>query len=158
MSHSMARREQERKLKEDLLAKVASIKDEGEQVEAAAKVEEDMIRQKAEDDLKKYMEDISKLEKEISELKLKSASSEIAALRRSIEGKGSQGASGSGGLKRDRECVMCLSEEKSVVFVPCAHQVLCAKCNEIHKREGMKDCPSCRTPIQQRIQARFSRP
>ncbi|KAF2314915.1 hypothetical protein GH714_037162 [Hevea brasiliensis] len=119
-----ARREQERKLKEDLLAKVASIKDEGEQVEAAAK----------------------------------SASSEIAALRRSIEGKGSQGASGSGGLKRDRECVMCLSEEKSVVFVPCAHQVLCAKCNEIHKREGMKDCPSCRTPIQQRIQARFSRP
>ncbi|XP_021681375.2 putative E3 ubiquitin-protein ligase RF298 [Hevea brasiliensis] len=175
-----ARWEQQRLLKEKLLAEAVSIKDEREQLEAAAKAEEDMVRQKAENDLKKYMEDISKLEKQISELNLKTDASKIAALRWSIDGnkcqgddltiKGSQdsnifnkevkiqGTFGSGGLKRDRECVMCLSEEKSVVFLPCAHQVLCKECNELHKKEGMKDCPSCRSPIQQRIPARFAHP
>lgn len=166
-------------LNEKLLAEAASIRNEREQLEAAAKAEEDIIRQKAEEDLKKYMENISKLEKEISKLRLTSDASKIAALRRSVDGnyggtsiqsmKGSQDSNvlrkadfqetcGSGGLKRDRECVMCLSEEKCVVFLPCAHQVLCTKCNEIHGKQGMKDCPSCRTPIQRRIAARFARP
>lgn len=61
------------------------------------------------------------------------------------------------GVKRERECVMCLSEEMSVVFLPCAHQVVCAMCNESHEKEGMKECPSCRTAIQQRISVRFAR-
>ncbi|KAL0302939.1 UNVERIFIED_CONTAM: putative E3 ubiquitin-protein ligase [Sesamum radiatum] len=52
-----------------------------------------------------------------------------------------------GGVKRERECVMCLSEEMSVVFLPCAHQVVCTTCNELHEKQGMKDCPSCRSPI-----------
>ncbi|KAF5206851.1 Ring type e3 ligase [Thalictrum thalictroides] len=60
-----------------------------------------------------------------------------------------------GHLKRERECVMCLTEEMSVVFLPCAHQVVCTNCNKLHEKQGMKDCPSCRTPIQQRICARF---
>ncbi|TYJ09297.1 hypothetical protein E1A91_A11G131700v1 [Gossypium mustelinum] len=34
---------------------------------------------------------------------------------------------GSRGLKWERECVMCLSKEKIVVFLPCAHQVLCQR-------------------------------
>ncbi|KAG8663439.1 hypothetical protein MANES_01G211400v8 [Manihot esculenta] len=178
-NHFEARWEQERMLNEKLLAEAASIRNEREQLEAAAKAGEDIIRQKAEEDLKKYMENISKLEKEISKLRLTSDASKIAALRRSVDGnyggtsiqsmKGSQDSNvlrkadfqetcGSGGLKRDRECVMCLSEEKCVVFLPCAHQVLCTKCNEIHGKQGMKDCPSCRTPIQRRIAARFARP
>lgn len=45
-----------------------------------------MIKQKAENDMKKYMEDVSKLEKQISELKLKTDASKIAALGRSIDG------------------------------------------------------------------------
>lgn len=61
-----------------------------------------------------------------------------------------------GSLRREQECVMCLSEEMSVVFLPCAHQVVCPECNELHEKQGMKDCPSCRTPIQQRIHARFA--
>nr|GLL41961.1 putative E3 ubiquitin-protein ligase RF298 [Ipomoea trifida] len=40
-------------------------------------------------------------------------------------------------------------------FLPCAHQVLCKDCNTLHENQGMKDCPSCRTPIVQRIHARF---
>lgn len=59
------------------------------------------------------------------------------------------------GLKPQRECVMCLSEEMAVLFFPCAHQVLCEECNVLHEKKGMKECPSCRTPIQARVKVRF---
>ncbi|KAL8047795.1 hypothetical protein ABFX02_07G023300 [Erythranthe guttata] len=59
-------------------------------------------------------------------------------------------------VKRERECVMCLSEEMSVVFLPCAHQVVCTVCNELHEKQGMKDCPSCRGPIQRRVCVRYA--
>ncbi|GFP98618.1 putative E3 ubiquitin-protein ligase rf298 [Phtheirospermum japonicum] len=52
---------------------------------------------------------------------------------------------------------MCLSEEMSVVFLPCAHQVVCTTCNELHEKQGMKDCPSCRGPIQRRVCVRYAR-
>lgn len=68
-----------------MFAEAVSTKDEREQLEVAAKIE-DMIKQKAENDMKKYMEDVSKLEKQISELKLKTDASKIAALGRSIDG------------------------------------------------------------------------
>lgn len=170
--------------KEKLLAQAASIRKEREQLEARAKVEEDMIRKKATTDMQKYEEDIAKLEKELAELKLKSESEKIAALRRGIDGRNDscsrnhkttpiakkkgksnvcqmmesfQNNLGDGSLRREQECVMCLSEEMSVVFLPCAHQVVCAKCNQLHEKQGMQDCPSCRTPIKRRIQARFAR-
>lgn len=167
--------------KEKLLAQSASIRKEREQLEAAAKAKEDMIKQKAVHDMKRHMEDMKKLENELSVLKFESDALRLAALTRGIDGnygitnskganlgmKGYQepnackvanegGNAWTGGLMRDRECAMCLSEEMSVVFLPCAHQVLCPNCNEIHEKQGMKDCPSCRTPIQRRIPARFA--
>eukprot|EP01018_Ginkgo_biloba_P020666 Gb_03662 [translate_table: standard] len=51
----------------------------------------------------------------------------------------------------DRECVMCRNEEVSVVFLPCAQQVVCVKCNDLYEKQRWKDCPSCRIPIQQRV-------
>ncbi|KAG6428243.1 hypothetical protein SASPL_112494 [Salvia splendens] len=54
-------------------------------------------------------------------------------------------------VKPERECIVCLSNEIAVVFIPCAHQVLCAQCNLIHEKQGMTDCPSCRTAIQKRV-------
>ncbi|KAL6271716.1 hypothetical protein ACE6H2_028627 [Prunus campanulata] len=170
---------------EKLLAHANSIRNEREQREALAKVEEDRIKQKAENDMQKYMEDIKELESKLSEFQLKSDSSRIAALRRGAAGsfggclsdrktvmatKGTQNFTsikrvmnsedyfGTGSLRQDRECVMCLSEEMSVVFLPCAHQVVCAKCNELHKKQGMEDCPSCRTPIQRRINVQYAHP
>lgn len=144
-----------------------------------------MIRLTAENDLLKYKDDIRKLESDISQLRLKSDSSKIAALRwgtdgsyasRTMDGKYNpaikssnqisytnetaqdfQDSLGTGNLKREWECVMCLTEEMSVVFLPCAHQVVCVKCNELHEKQGMKDCPSCRTPIQRRICVRYAR-
>ncbi|XP_047327916.1 putative E3 ubiquitin-protein ligase RF298 [Impatiens glandulifera] len=53
-----------------------------------------------------------------------------------------------------RECVMCLTYEMEVVFLPCAHQVLCRYCNELHKT-GMNFCPSCRADIEGRILVKY---
>ncbi|XP_059649210.1 putative E3 ubiquitin-protein ligase RF298 isoform X2 [Cornus florida] len=179
-----ARWKQEEKAKEELITQASSIRKEREQIEASAKSKEDMIKMKAENNLQRYKDDIEKLEKEISQLRLKTDSSKIAALRRGIDGsyasrltdirnaphpKESQmpytsrmlsnfhDHSATGGVKRERECVMCLSEEMSIVFLPCAHQVVCTTCNELHEKQGMKECPSCRSPIQRRICVRYAR-
>ncbi|QHO50939.1 putative E3 ubiquitin-protein ligase RF298 isoform X2 [Arachis hypogaea] len=176
-----ARWQQEAKAKEELLLQANSIKKEREQIEESAKSKEDMIKLKAERNLLKYRDDIHKLEKEIAQLRLKTDSSKIAALRMGIDGsyagrfadlKNVAAMGGPrnsfirelvsdysvtpGGVKRERECVMCLSEEMSVVFLPCAHQVVCTTCNELHEKQGMQDCPSCRSPIQRRIAVRYT--
>ncbi|XVF72492.1 hypothetical protein PTKIN_Ptkin12aG0125500 [Pterospermum kingtungense] len=170
---------QERMAKEKFLAQAASIKREREHLEAAAKVEENKIKLKAEKGMQKHGEKIKELENKSCELKMKLDSSKIAALRRSIDGGNGQSSSinvgnrissfskggvdikdysGSRGLKQECECLMCLSEEKIVVFLPCAHQVLCVKCNTLHEKQGMKDCPACRTLIVWRVRARFVSP
>ncbi|KAL6970345.1 hypothetical protein U1Q18_030043 [Sarracenia purpurea var. burkii] len=181
-----ARWKQEEKAKEELLSEAGSIRKEREQIEVSAKSKEDMIKLNAESNLQKYQDDIEKLEKEVSQLRLKTDSSKIAALKRGIDGNydsrltdlrnapaapdesqtmpfiskivpKSQEYSGTGGVKRERECVMCLSEEMAVVFLPCAHQVVCTTCNDLHEKQGMKDCPSCRSTIQRRISVRYAR-
>ncbi|CAN6846146.1 unnamed protein product [Brassica oleracea] len=151
-----------------------------EKLEELGKAEEERIKTKAENDVKYYTENIKRLESEISKLKLKSNGLKIAALKKGMDGSNDGNKSGmthatttftktnqmaaaanawanSAKIKRERECVMCLSEEMSVIFLPCAHQVLCSKCNQLHEKEAMDDCPSCRAKIQRRIQARFAR-
>lgn len=152
-----------------IIEQAASIRKEREILEAEAKAEEEAINLNAETEKQKNAEEIKRLEDEISELRLKQDSSRIAALRRSTDsgfgmlfsststGNQNPSAPKPGGLKRERECAMCLSDEKVVVFLPCAHQVLCAACNKQHEAE-MKECPTCRTPIKTRIQARFHQP
>ncbi|KAE9609575.1 hypothetical protein Lal_00006314 [Lupinus albus] len=175
-----ARWQQEAKAKEELLLQASSIRKEREQIEELAKSKEDMIKSKAEKNLQRFRDDIHKLEKEIAQLRLKTDSSKIAALKMGIDGSYTSrfidmkngnaleehrasviselvsDYSETGSVKRERECVMCLSEEMSVVFLPCAHQVVCTTCNELHEKQGMQDCPSCRSPIQRRIPARFT--
>ncbi|KAI3823765.1 hypothetical protein L1987_05206 [Smallanthus sonchifolius] len=165
---------QEEKAKQELINEAVKIKIGRQEGEVLAKLREDLTRLKADKTLQKYKDDIEKLEKEISLLRLKSDSSKIAALRRGVDGSYASKLNDifplqthtpyvhdtvtvTRGVKRERECVMCLSEEMSVVFLPCAHQVVCTKCNELHEKQGMKDCPSCRGPIQQRISVRYAR-
>lgn len=95
------------------------------------------MRAIAESNRLQYEERKCKLIEEISALKLAAASRD------------------QGGVKREWECTICLTKATSVAFLPCAHQVLCKDCNTLHENQGMKDCPSCRTPIVQRIHARF---
>ncbi|XP_076923188.1 putative E3 ubiquitin-protein ligase RF298 [Bidens hawaiensis] len=166
----------EEKAKQELINQAVKIKIERQESEVLAKSREDLTRLKADKTLKKYKDDINKLEKEISLIRLKSDSSKIAALRQGVDGSyanklsetsyipetvtvtvTNDTVSVTGGVKRERECVMCLSEEMSVVFLPCAHQVVCKKCNDLHEKQGMKDCPSCRGPIQQRVPVHYAR-
>nr|GMD18568.1 putative E3 ubiquitin-protein ligase RF298 [Ipomoea batatas] len=149
--------EQEKKEKEELLKQAKFLQGKRELMGALAKIEEDSIRETAEEDMQKCKNEIDKLASEISVLILASEASKIEALRRGIgTGHGSYPKDGEGGEKRERECVMCLTEEISVVFLPCAHQVLCTQCNIRHEKQGMNDCPSCRTPIKTRINVRYS--
>lgn len=170
---SQARWKREEKAKEELLTEASSIRKEREQIEDSAKSKQEAIKSKAEKTLHKYKDDIEKLEKVVSELRSKTDSSKIAALRRGIDGSYASTLKDIrnspapiiskivpkfqeySGVKRERECVMCLSEEMSVVFLPCAHQVVCTPCNELHEKQGMKDCPSCRSTIQRRICVRY---
>ncbi|KNA21907.1 hypothetical protein SOVF_038940 [Spinacia oleracea] len=55
------------------------------------------------------------------------------------------------GSESERECLICMKEEVSVVFLPCAHQVMCANCGEDYGKKGKETCPCCRCPIEQRI-------
>ncbi|MCD7463498.1 hypothetical protein HAX54_050736 [Datura stramonium] len=154
--------------KQRFLQQADSIKVEREKLRAQSKMEEDHMRETAESNMQKCKEDIRKLESEISQLRFQSEGSKIEALRRGINNMMPQSPKitkssavfeeniGSASMKIERECVMCLSEEMTVVFLPCAHQVLCAQCNVLHEKQGMNDCPSCRTPIKKRINVRFA--
>ncbi|WOL15723.1 hypothetical protein Cni_G24504 [Canna indica] len=169
--HSKARWKQEEKLKKEALAEANAERKEREQIETSAKSQENALRLEAENDLQRCKNDIRRLEQQIAQLRLVADSSNITALKwgtdksyasRLSDGRKNINAnilakiidsqeSASEEVQRERECVMCLSEEMSVVFLPCAHQVVCIKCNELHEKQGMKDCPSCRTPIQRRV-------
>ncbi|XP_076891431.1 putative E3 ubiquitin-protein ligase RF298 [Bidens hawaiensis] len=172
-----ARWKQEEKAKEELISQATSYRIGRLEAESTAKLREDLTRLKADNNLQRYKEDIKKLEKEISMLSLKTDSLKIAALKAGVDGSYagkltevktpvsrhesqptffSKMVDDFHGVKRERECVMCLSEEMSVVFLPCAHQVVCKTCNEIHEKQGMKDCPSCRGPVQRRIYVRYA--
>ncbi|CAN1284099.1 Putative E3 ubiquitin-protein ligase RF298 [Linum perenne] len=152
-----ARWQQEEKAKEDLLQQASALRKERENIDASTKSKEEAIKSKAEINLQKYKNDIQKLENEISQIRLKVDSSKIAALRMGVDAVFADNISNDEELKRERECVMCLSEEMSVVFLPCAHQVVCTNCNELHEKQGMKDCPSCRCPIKRRVPVRSAR-
>ena len=46
-------------------------------------------------------------------------------------------------LKNERLCVICLTKDKNVLFLPCAHLAACLECSL-----SLKTCPICRSKIQ----------
>ncbi|GFP82025.1 putative E3 ubiquitin-protein ligase rf4 [Phtheirospermum japonicum] len=133
--------------------------------DALMQVEADNINQTGQKNKQKCEDDIKNLETMISELKLESDKIKIAALNAGYGpnvGKQQvpkvakrlavfQDIFNGEHVKPERECVMCMTEEISVVFIPCAHQVLCGPCNILHEKQGMSDCPSCRATIDERV-------
>lgn len=149
---------QEEKAKHEALTQVTAERNEREEIEASAKLEEAALLLKRESALQRYKDDVRALENQIEKLRVFS-SMKAPALSWDINTRSTTDVmdsqeSGDEELQRDRECVMCLTEEMSIVFLPCSHQVVCAKCNELHEKQGMKDCPSCRALIQRRIHVR----
>ena len=47
-----------------------------------------------------------------------------------------------------RLCVICQTEEKTVVLLPCRHQCLCKHCAN---NDQVINCPLCRESIQDKI-------
>ncbi|XP_042452287.1 kinesin-like protein KIN-7K, chloroplastic [Zingiber officinale] len=135
----------EEKLKNDALEMAENERKELEQIEMSAKSQENALKIEAENNLERYKNDILQLKNQIAQLKLVESSSSNIYLSEE-ESKSA--------LDREWECVMCLSETVSVVLLPCAHQVFCRQCNELHEKKGLKECPSCRTPIQRRVSVR----
>nr|GMD94182.1 MND1-interacting protein 1 [Ipomoea batatas]GMD97312.1 MND1-interacting protein 1 [Ipomoea batatas] len=97
-----------------------------EAAEAGNKRKLEALHVKVELDIQRLKDDLQHLERDLSMLK----SSELSA---------------------DRECILCLKDEASVVFLPCAHLAVCADCNKSYGKKGRAACPCCRVPIEQRI-------
>ena len=47
---------------------------------------------------------------------------------------------------RQRDCVVCLEQPRTVVFLPCAHLCVCLACSA-----QLSSCPICRTHAQKTI-------
>lgn len=173
---------QEEREKEKILAQTSSIRKERERLEALAKEERRKIRQKADCELQKYKDNMKDFEEQISKLRMECESSRVAELREGINRSyGSHPTDRNTPAKRghlipnmykrlpvfqeispsesarekNRECTMCMVEDISVIFLPCAHQVLCEECNERHEKDGATTCPLCRALIQTRFKPRF---
>lgn len=153
----------EQKAKEQALALVEEERRLKEAAEANNKRKLEALRLKTEIDFQRHKDDLQRLEEDLSRLR---ASTELQNQSANFV-TGSTGEHPHGDIARmlreldrddssekdnpDRECVICLRDEVSVVFLPCAHQVLCATCNDKFGKKGRAKCPRCRVPIDQRI-------
>ncbi|KAJ7950681.1 MND1-interacting protein 1-like [Quillaja saponaria] len=51
----------------------------------------------------------------------------------------------------NRACLICRENESNILFLPCAHQVLCASCSGSFSDNVQSNCPCCDKPIAQRV-------
>lgn len=159
------------KAKEEALGLVEEERRSKEAVEATNKRKLEALRLKIEIDFQRHKDDLLRLEQELSRLKASAQSADQFHHQSNTSP-----ASESDGAKPqretiakllqeldkledisdkevncDRECIICMKDEVSVVFLPCAHQVVCANCSDEFGRKGKAACPSCQVPIEQRI-------
>ncbi|XP_031503050.1 MND1-interacting protein 1-like isoform X2 [Nymphaea colorata] len=144
-----------------------------EAAEANSARRQEALCRKIEIDFQRYKDDVQRLEDDLSRLRTSSRSSDQLKSSSNLPysthdadvTKTSRGSvakatveylknfqeSSLKEIKCDRECLICMKEEVSVVVLPCAHQVLCVGCNEAHEKLSEKNCPCCNTEIKQRI-------
>ncbi|CAN6486350.1 unnamed protein product [Victoria cruziana] len=141
-----------------------------EAAEANGARRQEALCRKIEIDFQRYKDDVQRLEEDLLRLRTSSRSIQLnclpnmqstqdanvtKALRGSVAKPPSEPKKFQESCRKeincDRECLICMKEEVSVVFLPCAHQVLCVGCNEVHEKISGKNCPYCSTEIKQRI-------
>ncbi|KAJ0111583.1 hypothetical protein Patl1_03470 [Pistacia atlantica] len=161
---------QEQKAKELALTQVEEEQRSKEAAEASNKRKLEALRLKIEIDFQRHKDDLQRLEQEFSRLKASAESTELIHQSANLPlGKSErvmpQGEtiarllheldeledSSEKESNRDRDCMICLKDEVSIVFLPCAHQVLCVSCSDNYGKKGKATCPCCRVPIEQRI-------
>ncbi|CAI9110175.1 OLC1v1010154C1 [Oldenlandia corymbosa var. corymbosa] len=103
------------KEKSKILLEVTRLRDEREGIEAGGNVEMAQMNLKADKEINDKEEEIEELKKQISARRLQIYFSKTAELQREAYATL---------LPRERECIMCLSKETYIVFLPYAHQVL----------------------------------
>ncbi|KAL7607799.1 MND1-interacting protein 1 [Lactuca sativa] len=167
-----AKWKQEQKAKEEALTQVEEERRLKEATEANNKRKHESLRSKIEVDFQRHKDDLQRLEQELSRLKTMSSTNSdnkqhsttnlstphtpngshptIARMLHELDNLDDSDEKETG---IDRDCIICLKDEVSVVFLPCAHQVLCATCNDEYGTKGKAKatCPICRVPIEQRI-------
>ncbi|XP_010516707.1 PREDICTED: MND1-interacting protein 1-like [Camelina sativa] len=161
---------QEQKAKEQALAQVEEEQRSKEATEACNKRKVETLRLKIEIDFQRHKDDLQRLEQELSRLNKASSTDTSLQSNNTSHTKGksdkSKGEAMSNKLLEDldkldgsyekeancdRECLICMKDEVSVMFLPCAHQVVCASCSDSFMGGSNATCPCCRAPVQQRI-------
>ncbi|XP_019423804.1 PREDICTED: MND1-interacting protein 1-like isoform X2 [Lupinus angustifolius] len=158
---------EELKAKENAIGLVEEERRSKEADESNNKRKIEALRVKIEIDFQRYEDDVRRLEQELSCLQAAAKSAELQ-LNASPES-GSEGPktetvaklleeldnledfSEKDEVNGGRECIICKKDEVSIVFLPCAHQVICASCGDLYGKYGQAACPCCRVPIEQRI-------
>ncbi|KAJ9152624.1 hypothetical protein P3X46_026171 [Hevea brasiliensis] len=161
---------QEVKVKEQTFAQVEEERRSREAAEANNKRKLEALRLKTEIDFQRHKDDLQRLEQEFSRLKLSAEFTDLnhqlnilplgkpektkpqgETIARLLHELDTLEDSQDKGSNCDRECMICMKDEVSIVFLPCAHQVMCASCSDNHGKKGKATCPCCRIPIEQRI-------
>ncbi|CAL0313673.1 unnamed protein product [Lupinus luteus] len=158
---------EELKAKEDAIGLVEEERRSKEAYESNNKRRIEALRLKIEIDFQRYEDDVRRLEQELSCLQAAAKSAELQS--DALPESGSEGPkietvarlleeldnleefSEKDEVNGGRECIICKKDEVSIVFLPCAHQVICASCSDVHGKYGQAACPCCRVPIEQRI-------
>ncbi|KAJ4951532.1 hypothetical protein NE237_028364 [Protea cynaroides] len=161
---------QELKAKELAITQAEEEKRSKDATEVSVKRKRDALQRKIEIDFQRHKDDIQRLEQELFRLKASAESTQLnlpsntfctgdyetAKSQKEINARMLQELnklqdSSDKEDNFDRECLICMKDEVSVVFLPCAHQVLCANCNEEYMKKTKATCPCCRVQIEQRI-------
>ncbi|CAA7411033.1 unnamed protein product [Spirodela intermedia] len=151
---------QEMKAKEEAVARGEEERKAKEACEGGIRRKRDALRRKVEVDFQRHRDDIQRLQDELARLK---SSPRPAALRSplptpplppspvaaAVRHRAPVRAAAAEAAGR-RECLTC-RREVCVVFLPCAHQVLCASCSDNHEKKARARCPTCNLRIQRRI-------
>ncbi|KAK1285666.1 MND1-interacting protein 1 [Acorus calamus] len=170
-----AQKEAEVKWKQEIRAKELAIVqvEEERRARGAAEVNvkrtHEALRRKIEIDFQRHKDDIQRLKQELSRLNASIESTpqdhvvralsavDVASLIPPLETNtrmlnGSQQLQDSlqSEVSQDRKCLICKKNEVAVVFLPCAHQVICFNCSEDNKK-AKTSCQCCGVPIKQRI-------
>ncbi|KAF7809998.1 MND1-interacting protein 1 [Senna tora] len=151
---------EELKAKEEAFGLVGEEQRSKEAVEADNRRKLEVLRLKIEMDFQRHRDDLSRLEQELSCLRASSesntspsegAKTEREAIAKLLQELEKLEDSSNKEVSSDRECVICMKDEVSVVFLPCAHQVMCASCSDAYGGKAKAACPCCHVPIEQRI-------
>lgn len=136
---------------------------------ANSKTKQDALHHKIEIDYQRYKDDIQRLEVELSRLKASAEATQQCPINTSVKGDSDTSTTlreanlrmrhtahklqepSQNKVGHNRECLICMKDEVCMVFLPCAHQVLCAGCNEDHEKAAKSTCPCCSIQIEERI-------